>query len=277
MKFGRAQRLRFGSGDGSYSRVTERENYDSQITLADYEAALVISHFGRENIQVGNVSSNREKAKKRFLLFPTHEEIVLNVVYPKKEKTELRLYISSKAGFKPDGGEIWFMFLREREIWIGSMTEGQWRRESSGLKKDVDDFLYQESLDETDEINISTLQARDAFARSRAIAINRLEISGYTCEYNPKHKLFISRYSKKPYIEAHHLIPISLQNEFGSPLDTVDNVFSLCPYCHRAVHHAEENTARDILETLASRREVLDSFDLCVPDLFSIYAVETIE
>ena len=50
MKFGIIQRRIFRALDGTYSVVTERENFDSQITLTDYEAEMAISHFGKENL-----------------------------------------------------------------------------------------------------------------------------------------------------------------------------------------------------------------------------------
>jgi predicted HNH restriction endonuclease len=33
---------------------------------------------------------------------------------------------------------------------------------------------------------------------------------------------------------------IGAMSEFSKSLDTMSNVFCLCPYCHRAVYHAEE-------------------------------------
>ena len=146
MQFGAIQVKKFGTSTGAYSVVTNREHYDSQITLTDYEAEMVISHFGRNQINVGNVQSNKTLSLKQFHLFPSGKTINLNVVYPKPEKTELRLYISSKAGFKPMGGEIWFMFLREGTIWIGAMPESKWRAESSEAKQDEYDEIYQRSV-----------------------------------------------------------------------------------------------------------------------------------
>jgi hypothetical protein len=89
--------------------------------------------------------------------------------------------------------------------------------------------------------------------------------------------LFVSRFSNKPYLEAHHLVPIGLQGDFKKPLDTIHNVFCLCPFCHRAVHYAEVSLARRILSDLASRHPILDMFSLSVPELFSLYAVEEID
>lgn len=83
MKFGTIQRKMFGTAVGAYSIVTDRENYDSQITLTDYEAEIVLSHFGKNNIHVGNVKSNLALSKKHFRLFPSGKPISLNLVFPK--------------------------------------------------------------------------------------------------------------------------------------------------------------------------------------------------
>ena len=277
MRFGTMQKRKFGTSKGAYSIVTERENYDSQITLTDYEAEMVVSHFGKNNLHIGNVQSNKPLSSKPFRLFPNGETIKLNIVYPKPEKTELRLYISSYAGFKPDGVAIWFMFLKDGDIWIGSMTESVWRSASSELKQDESDEIYQSSVNDTDKVRIATLKARDKYLRNRNIALKRMELSGFTCEYDSSHELFISRFSKKPYLEVHHLVPIGLQGDFKKSLDTIHNVFCLCPFCHRAVHHAEVSLARHILSDLASRHPILDMFSLSVPELFSLYAVEEID
>ena len=157
MRFGAIQKKKFGTSSGAYSVVTSREHYDSQITLTDYEAAMVITHFGKGQIHVGNVQSNKPLSSKPFRLFPRGKVINLNVVYPKPEKTELRLYISTKAGFKPEGGEIWFMFLKDGAIWIGAMPESKWRAESSEAKQDVSDEIYQQAINDTDTVRIATL------------------------------------------------------------------------------------------------------------------------
>jgi 5-methylcytosine-specific restriction enzyme A len=280
MRFGKIQGGRFGTEYGAYSIVTDRENYDSQITLADHEAEIVVTHFGQQNLHVGNVNSDKTLAAKTFYLFPDGEEITLNIVYPKPNKTELRLYISTRAGFKPNGGDIWFLFVKESQIWIGSMNESEWRSEASAFKQDESDNIYQSLVNDVtdiDVVKISRLKERDTYVRDRNIALQRMELSGYVCEFNPQHGLFLSRFSKKPYLESHHLVPMALQQKFSRPLDTINNVFCLCPCCHRAVHHADEPLAREILGNLAQKRPILNDFDLTIPDLFSLYAVEEID
>ena len=276
MQFGKPQHQRFKTSTGAYSVVTDRENYDSQITLTDYEADLVLTYFGKENIHIGNVQSNPTLSAKQFRLFPDGRTINLNVVFPKLDKSELRLYLSTTAGFKPSGGEIWFVYVLDGAIWIGAMDEPEWRSNSSILKKDDFDDLYQLAVNEDDEIRIATLKERDVFRRDYRLAHRRMEIANYLCEYDPSHKLFVSRFSRRNYLEAHHLIPLGLQGEFQGKLDTLENIYCLCTYCHRAVHHADESVAREILGTLSGIRNVLDTHDLNVEDLFGLYAVEEI-
>ncbi|MEI7455270.1 MAG: HNH endonuclease [Nitrosomonadales bacterium] len=277
MNFGRMQKIKFGTLKGTYSSVTDREYRDSQLTLTDYEAELAVSYFGKNNINDGNVKSDPIGAAKNFRLFPGGETVTLNLVFPKPKKNELRLYISKGAGFMPEAGSIWFMFLENSELWIGAMNESSWRSGSSNFKLDESDEYYQEAINDSDSIRITQLKARDIYRRDRNLALERMELSGFRCEFNNKHQLFISRFSKKPYLEAHHLIPLGLQSDFIKPLDTIHNLFCLCPYCHRAVHNAKEPIARKILEHLAAKNRVLDDFSLTVPELFGLYAVEKID
>lgn len=276
MKFRKNHNKRFKSENGAYSIVTNRENYDSQITLTDHEAKIIIDHFGNENIHRGNVKSNKEKSKKKLILHSTKQEIELNLVYPKPEKTELRLYISSRAGFKPDSGEVWFMYKKNNNLWIGSMSEKDWRAESSEIRNDDSDGIYQNSIEQENSIKIQKLKERDTFKRDREKALLAIKNSNYKCEFEPTHKLFDSRFTKRPYVEAHHLIPMGLQNDFSQSLDTTNNIFCLCPYCHRAVHYGEENLAREILNRLSEKRDTLENFSIDSTELFSFYGVEEI-
>lgn len=61
MKSGIVQLDKFDAIGGSYSIVTAREVYDSQITATDAEAVLLKSYFESrgETIYRGNVTSNR--------------------------------------------------------------------------------------------------------------------------------------------------------------------------------------------------------------------------
>lgn len=277
MKFGISQKFKFNSEIGTYSIVTEREYFDSQITATDYETALLIQHFGLNNIHVGNVGSNKIAAKKQFRKFPSGEIIFLNLVFPKPEKSELRLYLSSKAGFKPNPMSVWFIYLYQNDIWIGSMDEIQWRNENSLLLYDEDEQKYQDSIEELDVIKSTKLKERDVYTRDSKLALRRLEKANFKCEFDKKHDLFISRHTKRPYLEAHHLLPMALQKTTTKKIDTLENIFCLCPNCHRAIHHSESTQAREIIDALVEiRPTVLSILNIKNTDIHGYYALEEI-
>ncbi len=79
MKFGQNQINIFETNIGAYSLVTEREFFDSQITATDTESEILISFFQKDNIHVGPVKANPTMAKKTFKLYPSGEDIFLNL------------------------------------------------------------------------------------------------------------------------------------------------------------------------------------------------------
>jgi hypothetical protein len=116
----------FSADRGTYSTVTNREADASEINLTGPEAKIAEDFFGRERLHVGPVRSNPDAARQRFRMYPNGELIYLNLVYPKHERTELRLYLSNQKGFKPSGGSIWFLFQRKRDLFIGFMSNDDW-------------------------------------------------------------------------------------------------------------------------------------------------------
>lgn len=129
MKFKSIHKQYFNASEGTYSIVTERENFDSQITITGSEADLVIKYFGNDELHVGKVSLNPDLSTKKFLLYPRFKEVNLNVVFPKPNKKELRLYLSSAKGFKPKKDYIWFLYLDvDSRLVIGTMSQDEWAR-----------------------------------------------------------------------------------------------------------------------------------------------------
>lgn len=117
----------FNAKQGAYSNVTDTEYGDSQITLDKYEREIAVKHFGKESILIGNKSSNPGKALKQFLVYPKYSSIELNLVYPKPNKGELRLYLSLEHGFKPNANDVWFIYINAQdELIIGSLPNEEW-------------------------------------------------------------------------------------------------------------------------------------------------------
>jgi len=272
MEFKDFHKVFFNSNNGAFSRVTEREFYDSQITLTDIEAEIVNKHFGAHNINIGNVTSNREKSSKVFLLYPSFEPIILNLVYPKPNKTELRLYLSSQRGFKPAANDIWFLYEdKDNELIIGSLPEPIWN--NLGQSDNFDD-VYQNEIELTltskeilntpkeGKIITRTVGSRQIYQRDPRLAALRFLETGYTCEINPLHNTFLAQRTNLPYMEAHHFIPMMFQGIFSTPLDNFDNIVSLCPNCHRAIHHAIIDQKFELISNLYDKRPVLHLYPL---------------
>lgn len=79
--------------------------------------------------------------------------------------------------------------------------------------------------------------------------------SNWQCDLDSNHVTFISNASRKPFMEAHHLIPMSAQDYFEYTLDFADNIVCLCPNCHRKIHHAKDKEKKEILEFLFNNRK----------------------
>lgn len=277
MRFSLAQKEYFKASDGAFSVITDREHYDSQLTFTDVEAEVLLKHFGKERIHRGAVRDDPDKAGLNYRLYPEGHYIKLNTNFPKTDKDEIRLYLSKGAGFKPDSGMVWFIFEKDEELWVGSMNQFDWKQIDafeSTQRIDENDLLYQNTIqiEEADSL-ITTVSSHEVFKRDRNIARKRIRLSNFKCEINNTHDLFVSRFTHKPYLEAHHLVPINAQGLFDRKLDTIDNVFSLCPNCHRAVHYAEEKMARDLIGKLLDRRNILGEYSIDIDDLFFLYSI----
>lgn len=90
--------------------------------------------------------------------------------------------------------------------------------------------------------------------RSSIIKNQVIMFSGYTCEINKSHKTFTSDSTKQPYMEGHHIIPISKQDKFLNSLDVYANIVSLCPVCHRLLHYGIHEEKTEFLEKIYHMR-----------------------
>ena len=72
--------------------------------------------------------------------------------------------------------------------------------------------------------------------RSGILRTQTIVLADYKCAMDHRHTTFKAANSNKPYMEAHHIIPLKLQEHFGNSLDIYANLVSLCPICHRKIH-----------------------------------------
>ena len=77
------------------------------------------------------------------------------------------------------------------------------------------------------------------YKRNTMKAKRAIVYANYQCNIDGKHCSFVAK-NGKIYMEAHHLIPMSAQEDFNNSLDVDANIVSLCPTCHRKLHHGKD-------------------------------------
>jgi len=136
---------------------------------------------------------------------------------------------------------------------------------------DIDEN-YQEGVERTaasinppqipTEPQYEDLKGQKKLVTDHSLAKYCLVRSSFHCEIDHGHISFISKVTGSNFVEAHHLIPLKAQTDFNNALDNQANIFSLCPNCHRLLHHATESEKSKLLKILLSesRKEGLKQF-----------------
>jgi 5-methylcytosine-specific restriction enzyme A len=255
----------FRCNDGAYSVVTGRESeVDSQITATGHEKEILVSQIG--DILRGSVKgllNSGVDPEKRFKLYPTGKDISLNLVFPKPKKGELRLYLRTEI-FRPDPNYIWFVFVKDDEIWLGALEPVTFEGIRCGTNSistkpallDIYDAEFQEALylPESSPAYETTIKR---IKRKPSIAKNALKKSEYKCELDPDFPVFLSRVDGKTYLEAHHFIPLSEQPFYSVSLDVIENIVILNPTAHRMLHYGLFKDIKRFVEKMAARRTAL--------------------
>ncbi len=263
---------RFSALRGGFSTVTRTEKkHDRAVTLTikDNEQTIVEDYFGG---RIHRGSSDSAAALQRFIrLDAAGREVAvdLKLVYPKPEKNELRLYFTEGL-LDPDEGDVFFVFQRATgPLVVGSMAPSKWL-----VVKNVDpeDTDFQEDIERL-QAGLPPRQIAGqyvAFSRSAATALQALKDADFKCEFSPDHPTFISAASDRPYVEAHHIIPISQSASFLTTLDVPSNIVALCPTCHRMIHHGLSRERRAMVEALVrGRPKLLAQFGVSMTDVLA--------
>lgn len=108
---------------------------------------------------------------------------------------------------------------------------------------------------------------------NKRISKTALEMQNYKCLYDLNHQTFPSKMGK-PYMEAHHLIPMSAQKDFDINIDRIENIVSICPLCHSAIHLGNNKTRLELLTKLYEiKKDELKNvgLNILLEELFSKY------
>lgn len=99
------------------------------------------------------------------------------------------------------------------------------------------------------------LSSRAVFQRNPSVAATALHLAGHCCEADCGSSPFVASATGLPYVEAHHLIPLSQQGSFpDASLDVPANVVALCAGCHAKIHLAMRTAREPLLESLHAKR-----------------------
>ena len=90
--------------------------------------------------------------------------------------------------------------------------------------------------------------------RNRIAVLHAEKAFSYRCQINPKHETFLMETTEKPYVEGHHIIPLSMQDKFSNSLDCYANILVLCPTCHRFLHFGRTCEKEKILDSVYEER-----------------------
>jgi 5-methylcytosine-specific restriction enzyme A len=280
-KFSSKMNAYFGSDVGAYSIVTDREDYDGQVTLTGAEKVLVLDFFGEAALapyrgSADLLAKSGLDARREFALFPDGRFVYPKLNYPKSKGNELRLYFN-KDEFSVSAGHYWGVFQKDGKIWLCNFSPN-WLSEIENnpdiaisrklLEPDDDDF--QILLNEREPAQVSSIVTK--WKRDPRISAESLLRSGFTCELRPDHPVFISRKSGKPYMEAHHLVPMGLQHQYDN-LDHLDNICALSPFAHRLLHYGTaEEVIPEVRKLIKPRLTFIKQLGLIEDDVLAIYA-----
>ena len=104
--------------------------------------------------------------------------------------------------------------------------------------------------------SVTDNKGKKHYPRNAQKAGDALLSAGFMCEVDAGHFSFYSKVDpSRMYVEAHHLIPLSKYDEFENSLDIPANIVSLCPNCHRCIHHATSNESERLLQVLYNKRK----------------------
>ena len=91
--------------------------------------------------------------------------------------------------------------------------------------------------------------------RSGIMRTQTVAMADYKCNIDRGHTTFIAERTGKPYMEAHHIIPLQLQEKFSSSLDVYANLMALCPICHRKLHLGIMEERRLMIDSIYENRK----------------------
>jgi len=121
---------------------------------------------------------------------------------------------------------------------------------------------------ESAERKTSSIQ-RSRSPKEGAVALTR---AGFKCEADSSHETFKTELGLW-YMEKHHLIPMEAEKLYEKNIDHSYNIYSLCPNCHRKIHHGSSHEKKEIIEYLfrQRRKQYLETYEVDLERIMTHY------
>lgn len=292
----------FGAQAGSISEITDREaTGDRSVTLDRHDKQVLFSRIPKGSYaRKGGAASNHNPDQHNFLVFPRDavsgaKPHNVPVVHPKKEGNELRLYGSAGTGLDLRTGDFFYVLVRDGEPlpFIGTISPKERAKllghpakgpsmsgKPSTFDDEEEDTAYQQAIGDT-AARMPVGFTGKRYPRDPQVALKALKKAKFLCEAAPDketHETFVSATTGQPYVEAHHLVPLSRQGNYSAGLDIVENITALCPNCHRRLHHgAPGQRIQSLLTLLKKRKSALSKQGLDIDEagLMEAYGIDT--
>src|SRR5690625_3059205 len=124
--------------------------------------------------------------------------------------------------------------------------------------------------------NKQDIKGTHTYPRSEIEMMKTKVNSNWECEISTSHKTFINEQLNKPFVEGHHLIPMSAQDQFENTIDFADNIVTLCPNCHRKIHYGLQEDKYEMIQSLYKKRKDLYpkyGIEITLQELLSFYNI----
>ncbi len=117
-----------------------------------------------------------------------------------------------------------YLFLTIEELEESFLNEVKKSMSESASEREI---RLKSATKKPEKIIVSTV----AYRRNPDVVVEALIRANGRCEGCFRNAPFIRKKDGSPYLEVHHIVPLSVGGE-----DTVENVIALCPNCHRERH-----------------------------------------
>lgn len=252
--------------------------HDKKVSYSDALNEFKSAEAERE-INIPSIVSNKYSDVK-FTVLLTH----LGICVEKENKYEIAPEVLKKYGQKIRALSIYnkspdIVLSLNEELVEAEEENVEEELENSRQKRIFTSFAYDINGEKfmrqnnREPVAYKTTKG-ERYKTNPRIAKTALLLSANQCQIDrEKHSTFTSKLGQQ-YMEAHHLIPMHAQKDFKINLDRVENIVSICPNCHAAIHLGNDAVRLNhVAELYKQKISELNGvgIEISIGDLFSKY------